>query len=81
MSSQLKAAIDRFYAYMRDNCRRPLKATESVLLTCGSDKESEIFNGLIGTYKGMANYLKLTDRGIIAITGVDEIGDIKKPMH
>ncbi len=78
MSSQLKAAIDRFYAYMRDNCRRPLKATESVLLACGNDKDPEIFDGLIGTYRGMANYLKLTDRGIIAVTNVDEIGDIKK---
>ncbi len=78
MSSQLKAAIDRFYAYMRDNCRRPLQATESVLLVCGSDKKIEIFDGIIGTYKGMTNYLKWTDRGIIAVPDISNVGDIKK---
>lgn len=78
MSSQLKAAVDRFYAYMRDNCRRPLKITESVLLTCGGDKESEIFDGIIGTYKRMVHYMKWTDKGIIAVPDVYDIGDIKK---
>lgn len=78
MSAQLKATIDRFYAYMRDNCKRPLKISESVLLTCGGDKEPEIFDGIIATYRSMANYLKWTDRGIIAVTNMDEIGDIKR---
>ncbi len=64
--------------YNENNCRCPLKATESVLLVCGSDKKIEIFDGIIGTYKGMANYLKWTDRGIIAVPDVANVGDIKK---
>lgn len=78
MSAQLKAAIDRFYAYMRDKCRKPLKIKESLLLTCGGDKDMAIFDGIIATYKGIADYMKWNDRGILALPNVYEIGDIEK---
>lgn len=77
MPAQLKAAIDRFYAYNSDACRRPLKASECVLLACGNDEGPEIFDGLIASYKSMANYLDWKDRGIVTVNGVDSIGDIK----
>lgn len=76
LSAQIKAAIDRMYAYTMECCKTPLKIKESILLTCGADEGMEIFNGIIGTYKGIANYLKWQDSGVIAIPNVQDKGDI-----
>ena len=75
-SSQIKATIDRFYAYGRPNCVRPLKIKESILLICGADKGTQIFNGAIETYKGIVDYKKWQDRGILAVPEVSDKGDI-----
>lgn len=76
MSAQLKVAIDRLYAYCSDACIRPLKIRESVLLACGECEGMDIFNGLIGVYKGMADFLKWEQRGIIAVPEVYKKGEI-----
>ena len=76
MSAQIKAAIDRLYAYDAPNCQRPLKIKESVLLTCGDG--SEVFDGLIKTYTHIVNYLKWKDAGILAVPNVKDKGDILK---
>lgn len=76
MSSQIKAAIDRFYAYNRPACVRPLKIKEGVLLICGADKGTKIFNGAIETYKNIVDYMKWQDKGILAVPEVSAKGDI-----
>lgn len=76
MSSQIKATIDRLYAYVSGNCKRPLKIRESVFMICGEGEEHNMFNGAIETYKGIINYLKWKDLGIITVPGVANKGDI-----
>lgn len=76
MSAQIKAAIDRLYAYDAPNCLRPLNIKESILLTCAAG--SEVFDGIISTYKYIVNYLKWKDAGILAVPNVQEKGDILK---
>lgn len=76
MSAQMKLAIDKFYAYVRLACPRKLKVKESVLLACAGDGDEKVFDGAIGTYKGITNYLKWKDRGIIAVPAVHELSDI-----
>ncbi len=76
MSAQIKAPIDKLYAYVRDTCLRPLKIKESVLLICAGDKGPHLFDGIIGTYQGIYEYMKWENRGIIAVPEVYEIGDI-----
>lgn len=78
MSSQLKSAIDRLYAYVRDACKRPLAIKECVLLACGGDTGDGIFDGMIGTYQGIANYMEWTDKGILSVPDVYDIGDIER---
>ena len=76
-SSQIKAAIDKMYAYMGKNCKRPLKIKESLLLVCGADEGMKIFDGIIATYREIAHYMKWEDKGVLAVPKVNEKGDIE----
>lgn len=78
MSAQIKAAIDKFYAYSGKVCKNPLKIKESILLTCAGDTDMECFAGIIETYKGITKYMKWEDKGILAIPNVYDKGDIEK---
>ncbi len=78
MSSQIKAPIDKLNAYDSENCSRPLKIKESVLLICGACEGMEIFTGVIATYKHMADYMKWENAGVLAIPQIYEKGDIGK---
>jgi len=77
MSAQIKLAIDRFYSYMNARCPNKLKIKESCLIACAADDE-EAFEGTVGTYKGIVNYLKWEDRGILTVPSVHNIGDVLK---
>ena len=74
MSAQIKAAIDRLYAYDAPTCLRPLNIKESVLLTCGAGLE--VFDGIRKTYHHIVEYLKWKNAGILAVPNVKEKGDI-----
>ncbi len=76
-SAPLKAAIERIYAYLRDNRHRSLKIKESYLFVCGADPQLKIFDGISATYREIVSYLKWTDRGILAVPKVSEVGDIE----
>ena len=43
--AQLKAAIDKLYAYVSPACQHPLKIKESALLACGELEGEQIFIG------------------------------------
>jgi multimeric flavodoxin WrbA len=74
MTAQIKAAIDRMYAY--DNHRPPIR--ECVLLSCAGDTDTRVFSGVTETYKNIAWYLEWEDRGILTVPDVNDIGDIEK---
>ena len=76
--AQIKAAIDKMYAYTGVSCKRPLKIKESLLLVCGSEEGIRKFDGIIASYREIANYMKWEDKGVLAVPNVYEIGDIEK---
>ena len=76
--AQIKAAIDKMNAYLSESCPRPLKIKQSVLLVCGADEGMELFDGITATYKSIARYMNWEDKGILAVPGVSEKGDIAK---
>lgn len=77
MSAQLKAAVDKLYAYMQPNAKRKLKIKECVLLcTAEGTEEDGDFEGLKATYKSIAGYLKWTDRGMVLVGKTWEAGEI-----
>lgn len=75
-SAPIKAAIERIYAYLRNNRKRSLKIKESYLFVCGADPQLKIFDGIIATYREIVSFVKWTDRGILAVPKVSDVGDI-----
>lgn len=78
MSSQIKLAIDKFYAYVRPKSPRKLQIKESVLIACAGDDDNEVFDGLVGTYNGIVNYLGFEDKGMLLVPSVYNPGDVSK---
>ena len=75
-SAQIKASIDRIYAYVSPNKLRSLKIKESALLACAGDTDVHVFDGLILTYEIMMRYINWHNAGVLAVPGVMEKGDI-----
>ncbi|MBH1941809.1 flavodoxin family protein [Mobilitalea sibirica] len=73
---QLKAAIDKLYSFIIGN--RALKIKECVLLVCGGDKDEVQYEGIVKSYKLIADFLKWKDKGIIIAPEVYDKDDILK---
>jgi multimeric flavodoxin WrbA len=78
MSAQIKAAMDRMYAYDMENRKLSLKIKEAILLVCGAGESMAIFDGVIASHKCALEYLKWRNAGILAVPGVHAKGDILK---
>lgn len=76
--AQLKAPLDKMYAYTVPQCPRKLKTTETALLICGGDETESSFGGAAETYRQMAKYCGWADRGTVIATGMLKKGDIAK---
>lgn len=76
LSAQLKAAIDRLYAYNREQTRRPLKIKETALLLVAGDTEVSVFEGAVKSYELMMNYLGWQDCGRVLVPDVNDRGAI-----
>lgn len=72
MSAQIKLAIDRFYARGMIGFH-PTKA--ALLLDAHSDG---VFDSAVAQYKGINDYLKWQDMGVITVSGMEKKGDIEK---
>ena len=73
--AQLKAAIDKLYAFNFGNV--PLKIKECMLLVCAEENNEDIFAGIVKSYELIAAYKKWTDLGHLIVPGVSEKGDVK----
>lgn len=49
---------------------KKLKIKESMLLVCGEEADEAVFDGIIGSYKRIANYQQWTDKGHLIVPGV-----------
>lgn len=77
-SSQLKAALDKFYSFLMPATPAPLKIKGAGLLMVCGDEEQYVFDGAIATFRNIARYMKWEDLGIVTAFGVHEPGDISK---
>lgn len=75
-SAQLKAGIDRMYAYFSPNCKRPQKIKESALIVCAQTEDPKYLKGILETYKSIAEFLGWKDLGVLTVLNVDKKGDI-----
>lgn len=77
-SAQIKAVIDRLYAYISPKALRPLTIKESALLVCAGDTDPHVFDGLVLTYEIMLQHLRWRNAGVLAVPAVLDKGDILK---
>ena len=79
-SSQIKAAIDRLYAYSSPKALRPLKVKEGALLACAGDTADYpfLFDGLVRSFETMLGVLKWSNAGVLTVPAVTEKGDVLK---
>lgn len=78
LSAQIKAALDRMYAYDMENRKTSLKIKEGVLLVCGAGEGMAIFEGVIASHKSTLEYMKWQNAGILTVPNVSAKGDIIK---
>lgn len=71
MSAQIKLAIDRLYA----RAAKGFHPTQTALLL--NAMSEGVFDSAINQYKYMSNYLNWTNKGIITIAGMKEMGSMK----
>lgn len=77
MSAQLKAAVDKLYAYMSPNAKRKLKIKEAVLLACAEGTEQDgDYDGLKAAYKSICGYLGWRDRGMVLAGSCGDKGSV-----
>ena len=76
--AQIKAPLDRMYAYSVPQKHRDIAVKESALLICGGDTTEPSFGGAVECYRQMANYCGWQDRGALVAPGVSAKGDIAK---
>ena len=76
LNAQVRAVLDRFYPYGRQERTSSLHIQESVLLMTAAGVPYK-FDGARATYELMVEYMKWTDRGMILADGVWDKGDIK----
>lgn len=75
-SAQVKAALDRLYAYMGPDCKKPLGIRGAALLICGGDDVESHFGGAHETFRQITDYLQWKNLGILTATAVNSKGDI-----
>ena len=65
-SAQLKAVIDRFYAF---NAQIAAKRLQAALITAAWDTNADMMDEIATHYKKLCRYLHFADRGMILATG------------
>ncbi|MDL2236334.1 flavodoxin family protein [Christensenellaceae bacterium OttesenSCG-928-K19] len=76
--AQVKAYVDRLYAYTGAGGLRPLGIKESYFFVCGGDPSKEQYKPALTLYEGLTEFLSWKSRGVLQTGGVDEDGAIEK---
>lgn len=74
--TQLKAAIDKFYAYLIS--QKTLKINECALLVSGGVDDESKFEAIIKSYQLIAEFMKWQDSGIVVVPGLHAKDDVLK---
>ncbi len=76
ITAQLKCVLDKLYAYLSGDCKRPLKIREMVLLLCGETDITREFNGAVDTMGCSARFMEWKFNKVLTVTEVCDPGDI-----
>jgi multimeric flavodoxin WrbA len=74
-SARIKMVIDKLCSFMVS--KRELKIKEAVLIVCGETDDINDFDGIKKTYEIIIKYQNWKNAGILTVTNVEKIGDIK----
>ena len=72
--AQIKACVDKMYSFLIG--QRKLGITQTMLLTCGEDKDASRFDGIVKCYEIASAYCGWEDLGHLIVTSVWEKGAI-----
>lgn len=75
--AQLKAVLDKLYAYVSAQTIRPISIRQSALLVCAEGEGEAAFASTIAMYEDIGTYLKWENVAVIALPEVHKIGDIR----
>ena len=75
--AQIKAALDKMYAYAVPAGAGKLHISESAFLMCGGDEPMESYGGAIESYRQAAKFCGWEDRGMVIATGLLDKGAIE----
>jgi multimeric flavodoxin WrbA len=75
-SAQIKAAIDKLYAYVETRTKRPLKIKEAVLLMSAGGEGQDVFAGAVATYQRIVAYSGWKDAGILTVDQINDKGAV-----
>ena len=73
LTAQIKAAIDRFYAFLR----KGYNVKYTALLLNALDEHDAVFDTAVSNYSQIISYSKWENKGIIKIKGMDSKGAMK----
>lgn len=74
--SQMKALIDKMYAFVVPTCKTSLEGKTMALLTCGDGEAETAFNEIVPAYEGFAQYMKWKPAGYVAVPGLVGPGEV-----
>lgn len=74
--TQLKAVIDKLYSYLIS--KRTLKIRECALLVSGGVDDESKFDGIVKSYKLIAEFLNWEDSGVVIVPGLHDKEDVLK---
>jgi len=74
--AQLKAVIDRFYAFAY--AEKDISGKECGLIVCCEDDDIAAMAGTVKSYESIIDYLKWISVGVVLVTDVNKVGDIDK---
>ena len=78
-STQMKAAIDKFYSFIIGKKELPVK--ECMLLSCGELEGPHVFDGMVRSFELIALDRGWKDRGHYLVNSVSEKGAILNTNH
>lgn len=75
--AQIKAVIDKFYAYVKPNAKRQLKIKESAMLIAAGDENISVLEGIKKSFDFICGIMKWENLGTLESIGINEKGEIR----
>lgn len=70
--AQIKAPLDKTYAYAVPQCKKRLAIKETALIICGGDTGEASYGGAVESYRQVAKYCGWQDKGVLIADGLME---------